>query len=102
MVRQARRSSSESSSTTARSTVRDRVKNCSKATLQAVIRGKVEPECVVYSDGWRTYNGLVDVSYGKYLRVDRDWNDFAKGKIHINVIESIWGFAELVFPVSEG
>ena len=29
------------------------VPNCSKATLQAVIRGKVELESIIYSDGWR-------------------------------------------------
>jgi transposase-like protein len=43
------------------------VPNCSKATLQAVIRGKVELESVIYSDRWRGYNGLVDVGYGKHL-----------------------------------
>ena len=41
------------------------VENCSKATLQAVIRGRVELKSIIYSDGWRGYNGLVDVGYGK-------------------------------------
>ena len=44
------------------------VPNCSKNTLQAIIRGKVGLESVIYSDGWRGYNGLVDVGYGKHLR----------------------------------
>lgn len=70
------------------------VPDCSKATLQAIIRGKVEPESVVYSDGWRGYNGLVDVGYGKHLRVDHGRNEFAKGKTHINGIEGFWGFAK--------
>jgi transposase-like protein len=48
------------------------VPDCSKATLQAVIRGKVEIESIIYSDGWRGYNGLVDVGYGKHLRVDHE------------------------------
>lgn len=39
-------------------------------TLQGIIRGKVALESVIYSDGWRGYNGLVDVGYGKHLRVD--------------------------------
>ncbi len=43
------------------------VPDCSKATLQAVIRGKVEPESVISSDNWRGYNGLVDVAYGEHL-----------------------------------
>jgi transposase-like protein len=70
------------------------VPDCSKATLQAVIRGKVEPESVIYSDNWRGYNGLVDVGYGKHLRVDHGRNEFAKGKTRINGIEGFWGFAK--------
>ena len=64
------------------------VPDCSKATLQAIIRGKVEPESIIYSDGWRGYNGLVDVRYGKHLRVDHGRNEFARGKTHINGIEA--------------
>jgi len=34
-----------------------------KTTLQAVLRGKVSLESIIHSDGWRGYNGLVDVGY---------------------------------------
>ena len=70
------------------------VANCSKATLQAVIRGRVELKSIIYSDGWRGYNGLVDVGYGKHLRVDHSKNEFAKGRNHINGIEGFWGYAK--------
>lgn len=70
------------------------VPDCSKTTLQAIIRGKVEPESIIYSDGWRGYNGLVDVGYGKHLRVDHGRNEFTRGKTHINGIEGFWGFAK--------
>jgi len=70
------------------------VANCSKATLQAVIRGRVELESIIYSDGWRGYNGLVDVGYGKHLRVDHSQDEFAKGHTHINGIEGFWGYAK--------
>lgn len=70
------------------------VLNCSKATLQAVIRGKVELESIIYSDGWRGYNGLVDVGYGKHLRIDHSKDEFAKGRNHINGIEGFWGHAK--------
>ncbi|MDH3771508.1 MAG: IS1595 family transposase, partial [Nitrospirota bacterium] len=46
------------------------VTDCRKPTLQAIIRGKVALDSVIYSDGWRGYNGLVDVGYGRHLRVD--------------------------------
>jgi len=63
------------------------VPDCSKATLNGVIRGKVALESVIYSGNWRGYNGLVNVGYGKHLRVDHGRNEFAKGKTHINGIE---------------
>ncbi len=70
------------------------VPDCSKATLQAVIRGKVTLDSVIYSDGWRGYNGLVDVGYGKHLRIDHGRNEFAKGSTHVNGIEGFWGFSK--------
>jgi hypothetical protein len=36
------------------------VSDCSKATLQGIIRGRVDPASVVNSDGWRGYNGRLD------------------------------------------
>ena len=70
------------------------VPNCSKDTLQGIIRGKVALESVIYSDGWRGYNGLVDVGYGKHLRVDHGKDQFVSGPAHINGIEGFWGFAK--------
>ena len=70
------------------------VPDCSKATLQAVIRGRVTLDSVIYSDGWRGYNGLVDVGYGKHFRIDHGRNEFAKGSTHVNGIEGFWGFSK--------
>ena len=70
------------------------VPNCRKATLQAIIRGRVAPEVAIHSDGWRGYDGLVDVGYAKHLRVDHSANEFAAGSRHINGIESFWSFAK--------
>jgi len=70
------------------------VADCSKSTLQKVIRGKVDLDSVIYSDGWRGYNGLVDVGYGKHLRVDHGRDEFVNGNAHINGIEGFWGFAK--------
>jgi len=70
------------------------VPNCAKATLQAIIRGKVSPESIIHSDSWRGYNGLVDLGYKKHYRVQHGTNEFAKGNNHINGIESFWSFAK--------
>jgi transposase-like protein len=71
------------------------VPDAQKATLQAIIRGKVSIESIIYSDGWRGYNGLVDVGYDKHFRVNHGENEFANGKNHINGIESFWSYAKI-------
>ena len=70
------------------------VPNCAKATLQGIIRGKVDPQSVIHSDGWRGYSGLVDLGYKKHYRVQHGMNEFVKNKSHINGIESFWSFAK--------
>ncbi len=70
------------------------VPDCKRTTLQAVIRGRVSLESVIHSDGWRGYNGLVDLGFKKHLRVNHGENQFAKNESHINGIESFWGYAK--------
>ena len=71
------------------------VPDCKKRTLQPVILGKVSKDTVVYSDGWRGYNGLVSVGYDKHYRVNHGENEFARDShIHINGIESFWSFTK--------
>ena len=70
------------------------VPDCKKATLQAIIRGRVALEAVIHSDGWRGYDGLVDVGYSKHYRVNHGDNEFANSQSHINGIESFWSYAK--------
>lgn len=70
------------------------VPDCRKATLQAIIRGRVSADAVIHSDGWRGYDGLVDVGYAKHYRVSHGDNEFATDESHINGIESFWSFAK--------
>lgn len=70
------------------------VPDCSRATLQGIIRGRVDPESVIHSDGWRGYNGLVDLGYQKHYRVQHSENEFANERSHINGIESFWAYAK--------
>ncbi|MDL2300623.1 IS1595 family transposase, partial [Clostridiaceae bacterium OttesenSCG-928-D20] len=64
-------------------------------TLQAIIRGKADIESIIHTDGWRAYDGLVDLGYEKHFRVNHSENEFSKGNgNHINGIESFWGFAK--------
>lgn len=54
----------------------------------------MDPSTVINSDGWRGYNGLVDLGYGRF-RVDRSKGEFANGTVHINGIEGFWGLAKV-------
>jgi len=65
------------------------------ATLQGVIRGRVDIDSVIHSDGWRGYDGLVDIGYDKHFRVHHGKNEFVRGKSHINGIESFWSYAKI-------
>ena len=70
------------------------VPDCRKRTLQAIIRGKVALDSVIYPDGWRGDNGLVDVGYVKHLRVDYGQDEFVGGRTHVNGIEGFWSYAK--------
>ena len=63
-------------------------------TLVPIIRGKVEPGTEINTDGWPAYDGLVDVGYEKHFRVHHWANEFARGKQHINGIESFWSYTK--------
>jgi len=70
------------------------VPDCKKVTLQAIIRGRVSADAVIHSDGWRGYDGLVDVGYSKHFRVNHGSNEFVRGNSHVNGIEGFWSFAK--------
>lgn len=73
------------------------VEDCSKPTILAAIRGKVDLRSVVHTDGFKSYDGLVDMGYKKHLRVDHARGEFSSRAIrgnHINGIEGFWGYAK--------
>ena len=70
------------------------VPDASKRTLQAIIRGKADIASVIHTDRWRGYDGLVDVGFDKHFRVSHGANEFARGSVHVNGIESFWSFAK--------
>jgi transposase len=66
-------------------------------TLQDVIRGKISLESVVMTDGWKAYDGLVDVGYDKHLRIKKyrkEGSPFTDGHVHVNGIESFWSYTK--------
>ena len=74
------------------------VKNCSKATLQAIIQGQVELSAEITTDGFRSYDGLVEAGFRRHHRItkyyDREQPAFVQNGQHINGIESFWSYAK--------
>lgn len=69
------------------------VKNCTKESLMPIIKGKILEGSTVYTDGWKAYDGLILNGYDHY-RIFHSKNEFARGKNHVNGIESFWSFAK--------
>ena len=69
------------------------VKNCTKESLMPIIKGKILEGSTVYTDGWKAYDGLILNGYDHY-RIFHSSNEFARGKNHVNGIESFWSFAK--------
>lgn len=60
-------------------------------TLMPIIREKVKPDSIVYTDTFRSYN-ILDVSEFKHYRINHS-KLFAKKHNHINGIENFWNQA---------
>jgi len=59
----------------------------------SIIKGRVLEGLTVNTDGWKAYDGLILNGYNHY-RVFHSANEFARGKNHVNGIESFWSFAK--------
>ena len=77
------------------------VEACSRKELLPVIKGQVLDEAIVYTDGWKAYDCLVTEGY-KHHRIHHHENQFARGKNHVNGIESFWSYAKLRMAQMKG
>jgi transposase-like protein len=69
------------------------VPNCSKEALLPIIQGQILEGSTIHTDGWKAYDGLILNGYDHY-RVYHSHDEFARGKCHVNGIESFWSFAK--------
>lgn len=68
------------------------VRDCSEATLKPILQRRILDDSTVYTDGWKSYDGIL--LNMKHYRIYHSHNEFARGKNHINGIESFWSFAK--------
>lgn len=76
------------------------IDNTKADTLMPIIRQKIKPDSVVYTDSFRSYNAL-DVSEFKHYRINHS-ELFADKKNHINGIENFWNQAKRVLRKYNG
>src|SRR4030042_2120717 len=69
------------------------ISNCTKEQLMPILRGKILSKSTVYTDGWTSYDSLIFHGY-KHHRIHHHDNEFARGKNHVNGIESFWSYAK--------
>ena len=69
------------------------VEDVSRETLRRIIRTKIIPETIIYSDSFRSYDGLVLDGFRHY-RINHDYSFSTKLRNHINGIENFWSFAK--------
>ena len=71
------------------------IPNASKATLFPIIKQIVtKHDSTIYTDKFRTYDGLVFDGY-KHYRINHSKKYSNRKGIHINGIENFWSFAKL-------
>ena len=68
------------------------INNTKTSTLIPIIRRKVHPDSIVYSDYYYSCD-VLDVSEFKYFRINHS-EKFAQEKNHINGIENFWNQAK--------
>jgi transposase len=69
------------------------INNCTRKELMPIIKGKILEKSTIYTDGWKSYDGLVLNGY-KHYRIHHHENEFARGKNHVNGIESFWSYTK--------
>jgi len=71
------------------------IPNASKATLFPIIKKLInKDDSVIYTDKFKTYDGLVFDGY-KHYRINHSKRYSNRKGIHINGIENFWSFAKL-------
>ena len=59
------------------------IKNCSRAILMPLIQQKINKRSTVFTDGFISYDSLVNIGYKRHYRVHHGKNEFAKKEKNI-------------------
>jgi transposase-like protein len=70
------------------------IPRANKENILPILQGKILEETTIHTDGWTSYDGLIDLKSFKHYRVYHSKDEFVRGKSHINGIESFWSFVK--------
>jgi transposase len=76
------------------------IEDTSTRTVMPILRQKIAPDSIVYTDSYRSYNAL-DVSEFKHYRINHS-HQFADKHNHINGIENFWNQAKRILRKYNG
>ncbi len=62
--------------------------------LLPIIEANISKDNIIYTDGFKSYDGLVDYGYKRHYRVNHS-KEFSKSGNHINGIENFWGLCKV-------
>jgi transposase len=77
------------------------IQNTKTTTLMPIIRAKVIPDSIVYTDSYRSYNAL-DVSEFHHQRINHSTEFVKPNGNHINGIENFWSQAKRILRKYNG
>ena len=70
------------------------IRNATSAEIRPIIRDFVRRGSIVYTDGWRAYDGLVLDGY-KHFRINHQIYQYSNRRgAHVNGIENFWSYAK--------
>ena len=60
-----------------------------------IIEEYASKDSVIFTDGFKSYDGLVDYGYKQHYRVNHSANEFSKSGNYINGIKNFWGLCKV-------
>jgi transposase len=69
------------------------IPNATQVQIEPIIRRTVKSGADIFTDGWKSYDALAIYGYN-HKKVNHQKNEFSRGEIHINGVESFWSWTK--------
>jgi len=65
-----------------------------RTSIQDYLKGCINIDCLIQSDGWRDYDSIIDFNHQKLFRIKHTNIILSDQPSHINNLESFWAFTK--------